>query len=213
MKTKLSIASVAAGLLVAGGLTAEASLPFTEVGSSSDYTATFSGSQVIPDNDYSGVAYLMNFGAVGLNISDVSVTLNISGGYNGDLYAYLSDGSTLVQLLNPNPAVSTSGFDNVTLSETGASIPTGGSGPLTGNYIAYGNLSSFNGADPNGNWTLFLADLSAGDTSTLTGFTVDITAVPEPTSVGLILFGCGFVVAEFARRCRKKTPCVAGRNF
>jgi hypothetical protein len=33
------------------------------------------------------------------------------------------------------------------------------------------------------------ADLSAGDTSTLTGFSIGITAVPERVNVALAIFG------------------------
>jgi subtilisin-like proprotein convertase family protein len=47
-------------------------------------------------------------------------------------------------------------------------------------------LSSFNGLNPNGTWTLFLADVSGGSTSTLVSWGLDITgtaAVPEPSSV------------------------------
>src|ERR1035441_9753813 len=42
----------------------------------------------------------------------------------------------------------------------------------------YGTIGRLN---PNGNWTLFLADLSdGGGQSQLTGLSMDITAVPEP---------------------------------
>jgi hypothetical protein len=41
-------------------------------------------------------------------------------------------------------------------------------------------LSVFNGMNPNGDWTLFLADQGAGDEATLTGWTLSLTAVPEP---------------------------------
>ena len=63
------------------------------------YTASASGlGQVIPDNDATGVAYALNFGATALTISDVKISLNISGGWNGDLYAYLAHGSDYVVL-------------------------------------------------------------------------------------------------------------------
>src|ERR1035441_7065048 len=63
------------------------------------------------------------------SISDVSVNLNISGGYNGDLYAYLSYGGVLVPLLNRVGVTATGGGNsfgygdagfNVTLSSAGA---------------------------------------------------------------------------------------------
>ena len=64
------------------------------------------------------------------SLAGMTVTLNVAGGYNGSLYAYLSYDGTLVTLLNRvgtgsggviqyNFGYGTSGFDNVTLSDTG----------------------------------------------------------------------------------------------
>jgi hypothetical protein len=53
-------------------------------------------------------------------------------------------------------------------------------------------LASFDGISGNdaaGQWTLFLADLSAGDQSTLVSWSVDITTVPEPSSLALGALG------------------------
>jgi subtilisin-like proprotein convertase family protein len=206
-KLKNILAMATAGAVLGSGLTAAAALDFT-TSDNLNYTVSASGlDQVIPDNTPAGVGYSLNFGAGGLSIGDISVTLDIGGGYNGDLYAYLSNGSILVQLLDPNPAVSGSGFNSVTLSETGSSIPTGGSGPLTGSYIAYGNLSAFNNTDPNGNWTIFFADLSPGDTSTLNGFSVDIAAVPEPTTMALAVFAGVAFLAGIVRWQWRKQRC------
>src|ERR1035441_9167390 len=62
-------------------------------------------------------------------ISDIQVKLNISGGFNGDLYAYISYGGVLVPLLN-RVGVGTGGTGsafgysdagmNITLSDSGA---------------------------------------------------------------------------------------------
>ena len=53
----------------------------------------------------------------------------------------------------------------------------------------FGLALSSNGLDPNGSWTLFFADLSAGDQTTLTSWSLEITAVPEPVPAALGLFG------------------------
>jgi hypothetical protein len=98
----------------------------------------------------------------------------------------------------------TAGFSNVTLDDQGTSgnihnvqNPTSGSG------IAYtpdgGSLAAFNGLNPNGTWTLFLADMSGGDTSTLVSWGLDISAVPEPASVALVIFGVGFICVGTVR--------------
>ena len=58
-------------------------------------------------------------------------------------------------------------------------------------------LSVFNGMNPNGDWTLFIADLSPGGAAILNNWSLDIAAVPEAplsgllTSLGLaLLFAC-----------------------
>jgi MYXO-CTERM domain-containing protein len=50
-------------------------------------------------------------------------------------------------------------------------------------------LGSFAGSDPNGTWTLFLADLSSGAQSTVVSWGLDIITVPEPSTVAMGLMG------------------------
>jgi hypothetical protein len=165
-------------------------------------------------------------------ISDVSVTLNISGGYNGDLYAYLSYGGVLVPLLNRVGVTSGDAFGygdtgfNVTLSSAGAydvhsygshSPSFSGTGQLTGTWQPDGrnidpqsapsafdsasrvNFGSFNNMSPNGTWTLFFADLSAGAQSQIVSWSLDITAVPEPVNVALSILAGIFLIVTLAR--------------
>ena len=63
-------------------------------------------------------------------------------------------------------------------------------------------LSSFNGLDPNGDWTLFVADVSGGDTHTLVNWGLEATGpIPEPgTTTLLALGGLGLLLAA----CRRK---------
>ena len=67
-------------------------------------------------------------------------------------------------------------------------------------------LSSFNGINPNGSWTLFLADVSGGAPHTLENWGLDITgtaAVAEPASIiegGLSALLLGTVVSLFRIR-------------
>src|ERR1017187_2409861 len=61
----------------------------------------WSGSQTIPDNNASGVAYSFNISAgEPLAITNMTVDLTLASGWNGDLYAYLSHGSGFSVLLN-----------------------------------------------------------------------------------------------------------------
>jgi subtilisin-like proprotein convertase family protein len=170
LNSKLTVFTAA--VLMGGSLTGWAAIDFTATGGGAYDANPGILSTVIPDNNLSGVAYPLNFADTGLTINpgSVQVTLDISGGYNGDLTAYLSHGSQVSYLLMANQATGGSGYDNVT----------------------FGTGSTFDNMDPSGSWTLFFADTSPGDTSTLIGFDVTlgtITAVPEPTTVTLAALG------------------------
>jgi subtilisin-like proprotein convertase family protein len=62
-------------------------------------------------------------------------------------------------------------------------------------------LSSFDGGNPDGTWTLFLADLSEGGTGQLVSWSLDITTVPEPA--GNRIFAVGFIASLWFLRRRK----------
>jgi subtilisin-like proprotein convertase family protein len=191
---KVILAMVMAGAILTNSRLAEAAITTSDFSTSdggATYTGGGSGSQVIPDNTPAGAGYSINFGDTGVSIGNISVTLNLSGGYDGDIYAYLSHGNQSVVLLNQITGAATSSGFNVTLIEgTANSIQTapGTAGqPLTGPmYSANQDLVSFNNTDPNGTWTIFFADLGAGDTSTLNSFSVSLDAVPEPGTWGAI---------------------------
>ena len=147
------------------------------------------------------------------------VRLNISGGYNGDLYAYLSFGNVLVPLLNRVGVGDSDAFGysdagmNVTFSDGGVGNhgdihSYGGSGAPSGLYTPDGrtigplsapgsfdtatrvDFSVYSNLNPNGVWTLFLADVSGGGgTSRLNSWELDITAVPEPVNCALAVLG------------------------
>ena len=208
---------------------------------------TFNPNQTIPDASASGEAFSVNLNGMSGPIGNVSVNLNITGGFNGDLYAFLIDpsGSMAVLLNRPgmgaaNPfGYSNAGF-NITLNDAvGANSihyyqnfsPTYSGGQLTGTWSADGinidpqsspgsfdgaaalaGLSLFNGSDANGNWTLFIADLSAGGQSTLVSaggqstlvsWGLQIVTVPEPQSWLLLASGFGVLAVLSHRRVTK----------
>jgi subtilisin-like proprotein convertase family protein len=203
------------------------------------YSST-SGS--IPDGSTLGWSATATASGYAASVSDIRVNLDISGGYNGDLYAYLSYGGVLVPLLNRVGVTTGNSFGyadtgfNVTLSGAGSfdvhsynshSPTINGNGQLTGTWQPDGraidpvigsghsapgdfaangtmNFGSYSGMDPNGTWTLFFADVSrGGGTSTLNGWSLDITAVPEPVNVALGVFAalaCGIKLLAWRRQ-------------
>jgi subtilisin-like proprotein convertase family protein len=64
------------------------------------------------------------------------------------------------------------------------------------------SLSLFDGMNPSGNWTLFIADMSRGGDSTLVGWQLTIEPVPEPSVAAFLGLGA---VAAFIRRGRDKS--------
>lgn len=187
----------------------------------------------VPDGNPAGLANIQTVSSTIISIDSIEITLNLSGAFNGDLYAYLtcSQGGGFTILLNRTgrSAGNVFGYDdqgfNVTLSDAGAadihtyrnSVTPGAGNPLTGTWQPDGRntdpnlvtdlsprsamLSSFNGLAGSGDWTLFVADMSTGDTHILQNWSLSLTgtAIPEP---GLWqLFGAG-ILAMFCRRSR-----------
>jgi subtilisin-like proprotein convertase family protein len=211
----LAIATIM--MAVAGADHGRAALCDFQATGDGHYTATWNGpAQDVPDNNPAGVGFGAGFSATGLQINDISVSLNVSGGWNGDLYAYLSHGDGYAVLLNRVGTVNsgddgygTSGF-NILLEAVAThpgiadihNVASPSALPLA--YAADGRvaytdpsgsrtLDGFLNSDPNGSWTLFFTDLSPGSVSTLNGWSVEITTVPEPVNVALGGFGVVFL--------------------
>jgi hypothetical protein len=158
-------------------------------------------------------------------IQSVTVALNFNGGWNGDLYAYLVHGTGFAVLLNrpgrdtgtPDGASSvgmTIVLDDAAASDIHTGIPMSG-GVVTGTWQPDGRttdpllvvaadsrtalLSSFSGLDANGNWTLFVADQSAGHVATLESWSLTVTGIPEPS----VLLLAGIAPLGLLRRRRE----------
>ena len=156
-------------------------------------------------------------------IESVTMQLEIDGGWNGDLYGYLVHDGQLAMLMNRpgRTAADANGFGssgmNITFSDLAAGdihLTLPDSGVPSGFFQPDGRttdplavldtdartalLSVFSNGNPNGTWTLFLADQGPGDTATLKGWSVSVTAVPEPA--GVLLCGVAVMVMAVSRR-------------
>ena len=218
MKIKQTLILAVAALVVMGAGVAQATF-YTY-----NYTTGFSTTNV-PDGNpagwadsrgISGIPGALTDGTTSA-IADVNVRVNLSGGYNGDLYGYLqlhdeNNVTVLTVLLNrvgkgagSEPqftfGYSTAGM-NVTLDDQSGNgsihdvaNPTSG-----GNYTPDGGLlSNLNGKSANGTWTLFLADMSGGSVSSVTSWGLDINVVPEPVTWALIGFGALVGLVQLVR--------------
>jgi subtilisin-like proprotein convertase family protein len=183
-----------------------------------DYFQTFFiGGAQVPDGNLVGWSDTRTVSGISGSISNVSVTLDLSGGWNGDLYAYLVHDTGFAVLLNRvgrdtgnADGYGTAGM-NVTLSDAAAlgnihsvSVPS-----PSGIYQPDGRnidprtapadfntpinppalLGSFNGGNPSGNWTLFIADVQSGDVTAVQSWGLNIELVPEPSCLALFLGG------------------------
>jgi subtilisin-like proprotein convertase family protein len=167
-------------------------------------SASYSPGVVIPDDDLNGVTDTETFSSAIQTITGVQVDLNIAGGYDGDFYAYLTHGSTdfavLLNRIGVNSGSTYGSFDsgmNITLSDSASAnihdAPYTG-GVLSGTFQPDGRnispltapatlestpstavLGSFNGSNPNGAWTLFIADCSPVGIGTLESWSLDVT--------------------------------------
>jgi subtilisin-like proprotein convertase family protein len=193
-------------------------------GSAITFSQSWSGWLGVPDNDATGASSAITITAPGFDrVESVTMQLELDGGWNGDLYGYLAHDGNLSVLLNrpgktqANPAGSGSSGLSVTFADLALSdihLALSDSGVPTGYFQPDGRLtdpadaldtdartallSVFTNTDPNGTWTLFLADQGPGDTTTLKSWALSVTAVPEPSA--LLLCGVGAAVVVASRR-------------
>jgi len=201
------------------------------------YFNSFSGSTsqnggAVPNGDLNGWSQSESVSGLASTLSSITVTVSLTGSasaYNGDLYAYITDGNGTAILLNRIGVSSANPFGNsgsgmtVTFSVLGANIYDAPfANGLTGTYQADGQaisplsgagsfndtgtdgMASFNGNNPNANWTLFIADpVSAGDNFSVAYWSMTIEAVPEPTNVALGIFGVCAVAGRLRARWKK----------
>jgi subtilisin-like proprotein convertase family protein len=195
------------------------------------------------DDNPNGVFSTINVSGLDGTIVDISVSLNITNGFNGDLFAYLvGPTGEFAVLLNrvgvgsSNPfGYDGSGFDvkftttathNIHFYEDLAYNLNDG-GQLTGTWVADGrNITpdtqisppaSFDSAPttstinqyletiPNGDWTLFVADMSGGFQSTWIDWQLDMVTIPEPATIQFLATFGGLAWAAAWWRRRKKS--------
>jgi subtilisin-like proprotein convertase family protein len=180
---------------------------------------TFPVGAPVPDNNAVGLSSTQSITSTIGYMTEVKVQIALSGGWSGDLYAYLTHGSGFSVLLN-RPGRSLLKIDGsganplAILFADGAALDIHNaipdSGAVSGTYQPDARemdptncldtsprtafLSSFNGLDANGDWTLYVADLATGDTMTLESWTLTLQGVPEPGSMALALLGIGLAM-------------------
>ncbi len=203
MNPSKKLASIVFVLVLQAGHASAQSFAFTG--------GVVAGGLTIRDNDPTGLATSFHLSNPGTVIKSLTVNLEITGTFNGDLYAYLEHAGSFAVLLNRvgRTALNPDGYPD---SGFGVSfVPSGGlgdihdyraildpsGGAITGTWQADGRnvdpgvsldtgprtagLHELIGTDPNGDWVLFVADLAPGGEGKLVGWSVQGVAVPEPS--------------------------------
>ncbi len=219
-------------LLVLGGL----AVGLHQAGATLISTHTSVG-QTVTDNNASGiVSTFFNSSTSISSITNVRVNITMTGGFNGDLYAYLTHEGATAILLNRIGTTGSGTFgssqdgmnvwfqDGVGAANVHTNVGNLGVGSTYGsdgryasptdltavnNASATRTLSGFNGQQAFGTWTLFVADLSGGAVSTLSSWDLEVSGVPEPVNVALmILCGC-FIIGHCIKWMKRKPTAAA----
>ncbi|MFM6199365.1 MAG: proprotein convertase P-domain-containing protein, partial [Dolichospermum sp.] len=138
--------------------------------------------------------------------------------YYSDLRAFLSNGTTTVQLFRTSGPTDGATFTNgssdlngnYTFATSGANWYTQTSDPVpsTTTYASSQPLSAFNGSPLNGTWTLNVQDRAKQETGRFSSFSIDVTPVPFESNAApagmAIVFGAFFVRRKLQQRSAQK---------
>lgn len=210
MKTRIVLASAAALVAAPAALAADWTTDGNNVAITDDtYNGTLGSMQAI-SIDVSGE---------GPVLTDIDVILDISHTWLGDLTIKLQAPNGAVVFLVSRagfaePADDGSGccglnidlFNNTAYEfddQGGGGSSEGGFGPGASNRTSSGfnqvnGLTSLNGIDPNGRWTVYVGDGAGGDMGIFDGYTLQITKVPAPGAIALL--GAASLLSRRRRR-------------
>jgi hypothetical protein len=176
----------------------------------------------IPDDTPTGLSSTIEVGSLEGAVQLVEVHLQVSGGWNGDLYAHVSHGTSGFAVLLNRPGKTASnpfGFSDAGLSITFSDLAaqdihtdgSNGGSALSGTWQPDGRtvdpqlvldtderntrLNSFAGLDPNGAWDFYIADFAGGEVSVLESWSITIstTTASVPEPGVSQLMGFGLV--------------------
>ena len=189
----------------ASGLTSVAS--FTDmVGDISAITVSLDFGNAAGDTAFNGDLYAYLAGpnggfAVLLNRAGVSGT-GTPFGYSdtGFNVTFVAGGNDIHFYQNFSYSLNGSGQLTGPWGADGRAIDPASDPSLFDTTARTATLDSFTGTDPNGDWTLFLADLSTGGQGVLNNWTVTITTAPEPPAPALLVTGALLLVWWRRRR-------------
>jgi subtilisin-like proprotein convertase family protein len=108
-------------------------------------------------------------------VTNITVTLNISHNFDGNLVADLVAPNGKTVNLFTNVGGSGANFGNTTFDDTAATTITTGVAPFSGSYRPQQALSTLDGGAPNGTWTLRINDVIAQNSGVLNSWSIRLT--------------------------------------
>ncbi len=108
------------------------------------------------------------------SVADVTVTLNITHTWDGDLRIALTSPSGRSVLLVNRRGSGGENFTSTVLDDTAETRIASGTAPFTGTFLPEEPLSAFAGEDANGTWTLEVSDMMGSDVGSLDGWTLTL---------------------------------------
>ena len=145
-------------------------------GSGSQTVASGTITIAIPDSPNPGLSsdLIMSNVPVGATITDISVTMNVTHTFDGDLDITLTGpNATTIELSTDNGGAGDN-FTNTVFSNTAVTAVTAGTAPFTGSFLPEGDLTTLFSV-PNGTWTLSITDDAGGDIGTLDNWSITIS--------------------------------------
>jgi subtilisin-like proprotein convertase family protein len=161
------------------------SLAFTPIDSAPTY---FSGDTpaFIPDSDGTNDGLLTSTVTVtdSFRVTDVDVTLNIEHEFIGDLLIFLAaPDDTIIQLVSDSLDPTTAFAGTVLTDEAAVFLDDVFDPPYSARYRPTEPLSSFDGLDALGEWTLFIFDTASGDVGTLDRWSLSFNNADLPANL------------------------------
>lgn len=218
-------ASTALGMALAQSAVAVAPDPPPNSGSGAFTLANNSPGLGIPDNSPGGISRSITVAGQAGTVRDVDVVTNIVHQFNGEIEIDLTHAPpagppktvrfVTAKLTNREGGFGFNGtrWDDSAGQIVSDAIENNASGPQL-NLVPEGAMASLIGRDPNGTWTLKVADVRALDTGTLDGWTLDVrTAVPPnaPVTTQSFLGGGGGAIPD-GGGALSTTLAVSGAN-
>ena len=170
---------------------------------SSTQTFPWTGSLPIRDFTYTRATIAVN---QDITLSDVNVKFTAAHTWDADLVVKLfGPGGQSATLVNRRGG-SGDNFTNTTLDDEAAAAISAGAAPFSGTYRPETTLTTFDGRNARGTWTLEVYDGAAQDVGTLTAFSLILTGTNGGARVQTFGFAEGTPFREPVASARVAAP-------